>query len=120
MKLVLGYDTFHTRFITPFLDILPGLPLSSAPNIAQSHRLHRPFINQILFHALHKGDELFLFLRRHMANSAADVDEQIRHPGKKLLVIGKHGSQESPTPSNYLSTLALSTRIGIDCSPFVV
>jgi len=43
-------------------------------------------IDQILFHALEKGEQLSFLLYRHMANPIAEVDEEVGNPGKHVLV----------------------------------
>jgi hypothetical protein len=43
-------------------------------------------VNEVLFHALEKGEEFSLLLSRDMANTVADGDEKVGHPGKKVFV----------------------------------
>src|SRR5437763_12479882 len=62
--------------------------LSHASHKAKSHRLNSFMVDQILLHALEKGEQLSLLLGCRMANAVADVDEEVGNPGKQVLVTG--------------------------------
>ena len=60
--------------------------LSDATHKAECHRLYSCVLNQILLHAPEKGEQLSLLLGCHPADAVPDVDEQVRNPGKQVLV----------------------------------
>jgi hypothetical protein len=62
--------------------------LSYVSNKAESQRLHSSMVDQILFHALEKGEQFSLLLCRHIANPIAYVDEEVGNPSKKAFVKG--------------------------------
>ncbi len=43
-------------------------------------------LDQILLHALEKGEQLSFLLRCRLADAVADVDEEVGNPGKQALV----------------------------------
>ena len=43
-------------------------------------------VDQILLHALEKGEQLSPLLGCHLADAVADVDEELGNPGKQALV----------------------------------
>src|SRR5436305_4804432 len=63
----------------------PAFPLHASRK-AKSHRLNSFMVDQILLHALEKGEQLSPLLGCHLADAVADVDEEVRNPGKIALV----------------------------------
>ena len=43
-------------------------------------------VDQILLHALKKGEQLSLLLGCRLANAVANINEEVGNPGEKVLV----------------------------------